>query len=312
MVYDSAELSTEDAGRLLEACLGQDAPCRSVRRLHGGMINSVLLLEFDRSPHRAVAKLSSRSGPNPFTGEEFALRYIREHSRFPVPEPYLCADAGAVLPQHVLLMECLPGDDLGNVPLTHAGREQIDRHLAELLLELHSHTGDRYGAVDGSEAASDWRDVFLVKITENVDDCRGRLPDDLIERMEAVLGYLPEWFASQSPPTLVHGDIWATNVLVEQSEGSWRVTGLVDPSGRYADVEFELAYMEVFGTVTDAFFDAYCRESPLREGYEVRRLYYWLDTMLRHVFLFGDHQYTDRAARITRELERFCSGAART
>lgn len=310
MVYDRTALDRDSAERLLEAWLGRPAGLTGIQRLHGGMINSVLLLEFDADPGAAVVKLSSRGGENPFGGEQYALQYVREHSSFPVPEPYLCRGAGELLEQHVLLLEYVPGSNLGEVALGWTDRQQIDRHLAELLLELHSHTRDTFGELgEDGDRSVDWRNLFIPKITVNLEDCRARLPAQVIERMEVVLERLPVSFESQSEPVLVHGDIWATNVMVLRN-GTWRVTGLVDPSTRYTDVEFELAYMEVFGTVTEAFFGAYCAHRPLREGYEVRRLYYWLDTMLRHVVLFGDQHYADRALRITRELERLTQGAA--
>jgi fructosamine-3-kinase len=78
----------------------------------------------------------------------------------------------------------------------------------------------------------------------------------------------------------------------------------VDPAARYADVEFELAYLEVFGTVTDAFFERYAAERPLRDGYGLRRLYYWLNTLLLHVWVFGDEGYVRRTERIAEELAR--------
>ena len=60
---------------------------------------------------------------------------------------------------------------------------------------------------------------------------------------------------------------------------------------RYADIEDELAYMESWGTVTPEFFARYCAGQRVRDGYEFRRLFYWLATYMLHVWLFGDEHY---------------------
>ena len=47
------ELTTVQAERLLQAWLGGPLECTGIRRLHGGLVNSVMLLEFDRPPGAA-------------------------------------------------------------------------------------------------------------------------------------------------------------------------------------------------------------------------------------------------------------------
>jgi fructosamine-3-kinase len=53
-------------------------------------------------------------------------------------------------------------------------------------------------------------------------------------------------------------------------------------------VEYELAYLQVFNTVGETFFDVYYAHTPKRNGYELRRLVYWLNTMIIHVDHFGN------------------------
>jgi fructosamine-3-kinase len=104
--------------------------------------------------------------------------------------------------------------------------------------------------------------------------------------------------SAQGQPTLVHGDIWAGNVMVSQGEDGWHLTGIVDPGTQYADVEMELAYLEVFNTVGADFFQEYIAHRPLRPVYELRRLFYWLNTYMIHVWIFGDAHYHTMTARI--------------
>jgi fructosamine-3-kinase len=76
-----------------------------------------------------------------------------------------------------------------------------------------------------------------------------RLVDDAIE---AALS-LP---ADAGTPTLIHGDVWEGNLLVQRQAGRWRLTGLLDPATEFADVQYELACLQVFDVPRDDFFTA--------------------------------------------------------
>lgn len=120
-------------------------------------------------------------------------------------------------------------------------------------------------------------------------------------RAEAVL-------ADAGVPTLVHGDVWEGNLIVRREAERWRLVGLLDPGSEYADVESELAYLEVFDHRRDALFAAYTARRPLRSGYERRRLFYWLHTALVHVALFGDPFFREYAARVAAAIREQATG----
>jgi fructosamine-3-kinase len=75
------------------------------------------------------------------------------------------------------------------------------------------------------------------------------------------------------------------------------LSGLIDPGGlRYVEVEMELAYLEAFKTVRPEFFRVYSERRPLRPGYGYRRLFYWLDTFMTHIWLGFGPKYHKRLA----------------
>ncbi len=302
MTFDKTTLPIESINIILQNWLENDVSCRSIQRLHGGMINSVLELGFDQPPYEAVIKVSGDAS-NSFKREAHTLRYLKEKTKFPVPKAYDCRDAGELIEQSFLLIERLPGVNLGQAQMTASQRQDVDFQLADILTELHGHQRDLYGDIDGSETHENWIDIIEPRLRENFEDTKDRLTQKSLSIIPNLLDEIPKNFASQGKPTLIHGDIWATNVMVDQNDGRWNVTGFVDPASFYADVEFELAYLEVFGTVTDSFFERYCEARPLRKGYEIRRLYYWLNTMMLHVWLFGDKHYVMRTERIAEQIK---------
>lgn len=305
-VHNNLTLTQAQAGAVLSAWLGVPAVCTAVRPMHGGMINAVFGLEFDREPFTAVIKISATDGgfassdftSGNFAAEARALDFLRSCTCFPSPQVYRLEAAPQTLTYAFLLMETIPGVCLAGLNLSQDERDALDRQLAGVLLELHSHTGGRYGAVAGEPSGRRWTEVFLPILAEvrARPEVERRLPASALSEVDRAIELAALELADAGPPTLIHGDIWDGNLIVRREGSGWRLSGIVDPGLHYADVEAELAYLEVFGGRREAFFAAYTARRPLRPGYRRRRLFYWLKTALLHVWLFGGQQYCDFTA----------------
>jgi fructosamine-3-kinase len=299
------DLTTAEAERLLGAWLGSPVTCTGIEPLEGGLVNSVFRLEFDRPPHRAVVKVHG-SETNTLETEAEALRYLGTETACPVPRAYLQDSSARVIPYTFLLMEHVPGVCLRSIDLEAAERIEIDVQLAEVLGELHSHRGERWGGLDDAKEPESWADLFTARLTEARihPAVAKRLAPDVLELIDESIDLAPPALQDAGRPTLVHGDVWDGNLMVRREGGRWLLTGLLDPSLQFADVELELAYLEVFDTPREAFFEAYNQHHPMRPGYEQRRLFYWLHTALVHVALFGDEFFRDFTARTAERITR--------
>lgn len=299
------ELTTAQAGQLLEAWLGRPVACSEVRKLRGGMVNTVLELAFDRPPHRAVVKLHGE-GRDHFAAEARSLAYLGAETACPVPDVYLLDTSQRVVPHACLLLERVPGVCLDGLDLGPADRADVEAQLAGVLAELHGHTRTWWGAVDAEPGPTRWADLVAARLA----DARAhpgvteRLPPEVLGQVDEAIAVGRPMLAGADRPTLVHGDVWSGNTMVERQDGCWRLTGLLDPDLQFADVEYELAYLEVFDVPREAFFAAYAAHHALQPGYERRRLVYWLYTGLVHVGLFGDDFFCEYTARIAAELVR--------
>ncbi len=302
--------------------------CTGIQRLSGGMINTVLRLDFDhnlesaQAPSSAVLKLNTPQGgtrsASPtdgggFAAEARALIYLHMNTCFPCPQVYLDGSLpGSViadLPYTFLLLETLPGINQVEAQLSPADNDAIDRQLAEILLELHSHTRSTFGEIDEqghneSNGCTRWSDIFLPRLVEvrQQPEIEQRLTNDVLSQVDQAIQQTENALSDQGQPTLIHGDIWAGNLIVHHVANGWRLSGIVDPGLQYADVEMELAYLEVFDTVRTAFFETYRSQQSLHPGYEFRRLFYWLNTCLVHVGFFGDSYYRAATARVAEAI----------
>lgn len=109
--------------------------------------------------------------------------------------------------------------------------------------------------------------------------CCPHIPADLARRVEALCARLPDLIPARPAPALLHGDLWAGNVLARGG----RVTGLIDPACYHGHGEVDLAMLALFGRPAPAFHAAYGPEP----GHDARRPLYQLWPALVHLRLFG-------------------------
>jgi len=261
----------------IEAALG--VAVVDVAPLSGGCIGQVYRLRL-ADGEQVVAKIDDQPHSQ-LAREGEMLRYLAAHSRLPVP---------AVLHEEngLLLMEFLPGES------RFSARAQ--EHAAELLAALHQVTAPAYGLevatlIGGLHQPNSWRDSWLAFFREQrllymgQEGVRsGRLPTAVFRRLAALCERLDRWLEEPERPSLIHGDVWTTNVLAVGDH----ITGFVDPAIYYADPEIELAFTTLFGTFSRPFFARYEEIRPLAPGFFTeRRDLYNLYPLLVHVRLFG-------------------------
>jgi fructosamine-3-kinase len=114
--------------------------------------------------------------------------------------------------------------------------------------------------------------------------------------VESVLADLPRLAGPPERPALIHGDLWAGNVL-------WGADGfnrIVDPAAHGGHRETDLAMLALFGLPhLDRALAAYHEAWPLADGWRRRVALHQLHPVLVHAVLFGG-SYGTRAGRLAR------------
>ena len=99
-----------------------------------------------------------------------------------------------------------------------------------------------------------------------------------------LIDQLPERIGGASePPSLLHGDLWSGNFLVDEQGGAV----LIDPAVYYGHREAELAMCQLFGGFSRTFYQSYRETWPLQAGAQKRIEVYQLYHLLNHLNLFG-------------------------
>jgi fructosamine-3-kinase len=239
----------------------------------------------------AVATVHDHDGgaAEAFAAEANGLRWLAQPGAVPVPAVLGVAES-------VLVLELLaPGD-----PTQRAAGE-----FGAALARMHAVGAPGFGAPwpgyiaslpldntppdnapTGSTREPDWASWYAERrLTPYLKRARdaGALSAADARPVEAVIGRVGELAGPSEPPSRIHGDLWAGNVLWPGGRGT-----LIDPAAHGGHRETDLAMLALFGAPhLDEILRAYHETVPLADGWRDRVPLHQLHPLLVHVCLFG-------------------------
>jgi fructosamine-3-kinase len=252
---------------------------RQVGAQHGYQHFMITLAGGRRAFAKVIAGEVSPDSAAAFAAEASGLRWLGEPGTVPVPE-VLAAERAALV-----ISMITPG---------RATPEAAFRFGAELA-RLHAAGADSFGApwrgfiaslpLDNTRE-SQWPDWYasrrLLPYLRLATDSGalgrqdGRLTEAVMDRIGSLAG-------PAEPPSRIHGDCWAGNVLWSGGRG-W----LIDPAAHGGHRETDLAMLALFGAPhLDRIMAGYHDTVPLAAGWRSRVPLHQLHPLLVHACLFG-------------------------
>jgi len=255
------------------------------RALPGGDIADVSLLSLENHTH-VVAKRPRADQPDTTAVEAKMLKHLAAHSALPVPKVLFQAKGMLVM---------------GYVP--HKGTKDADSAAADVaahIAALHQVRPKGKCTTYGFEAdtfigplpqvnhpSDNWANFFVEqRLIAMAQSCvnTGKLNSKQMASVEALANKLPDYLPSKPESSLLHGDLWAGNMLIDGD----RVAAFIDPAISYGHREMDLAFIDLMGGLSPAFFDTYNDLYPIEDGFfDERKALYQLWPLLVHVRLFG-------------------------
>ncbi|HVW95037.1 MAG TPA: fructosamine kinase family protein [Mucilaginibacter sp.] len=166
--------------------------------------------------------------------------------------------------------------------------------LGEQLASMHRVSANHFGLKDdnymgslrqSNRKHSKWSDFFIAERIQPMVSLafdRGLLTTNDAKGFDLLFQRLPDLF-NEEQPSLIHGDLWGGNYLIDVYEKPY----LIDPAVCYANREADIAMTTLFGGFERNFYQAYQQAFPLSEGWQ-RRIDLWnLYPLLVHLNLFG-------------------------
>jgi len=231
-------------------------------------------------PDRAAAPDPSAQFAAAFAAEANGLRWLAEAGAVPVPE-VLAATPGALV--------------ISMIPAGRATPEAAFGFGTDLA-RLHAAGADGFGApwpgfiaslpLDNTQDAGDWPQWYaqrrLLPFLSRAVDAGALRPEDA-RLVDAVIDRIGSLAGPAEPPSRIHGDCWAGNVLWSGGRG-W----LIDPAAHGGHRETDLAMLALFGAPgLDRILAGYNDTVPLAAGWRSRIPLHQLHPLLVHACLFG-------------------------
>ena len=240
-----------------------------------------------------------------FSTEATGLQWLRESNSVKVPQVLACSDD----PPFLVLEWITVGQKLNK------GQRDTDEKLGVALAALHQTEREFYGRPDRRTTGSlglpnepqvQWSGFYasqrLLPLAEIAAQRKSLAASDC-KALRKVAETLSMVAVPEESPSLLHGDLWAGNRLVDSDGNSW----LIDPAAHTGNREFDLAMMRLFGGYSQSCFDAYHEAYPLQSGYRQRVALHQLAPLTVHAIKFGGsyrsavHEALDECQRLPRK-----------
>ncbi len=236
-----------------------------------------------------------------FAAEASSLRWLAEAAAVPVPEVLAVTEAALVIsmipPGHATPSAAFRfGTELAR--LHAAGSEDFGAPWRGFIASLPLDNTPAPPPVQPAGAAPSWTQVpqwtqlppwpqwyanrrLLPYLRQALDSGALRPEDGRL--VEAVMDRIDSLAGPAEPPSRIHGDCWAGNVLWSGDRG-W----LIDPAAHGGHRETDLAMLALFGAPhLDRILAGYNDTVPLAAGWRSRVPLHQLHPLLVHACLFG-------------------------
>ena len=271
--------------------LGLGAPAR-VSGVGGGCIADARIAEFGNGV-RVFVKTAAH-GADMFSREAEGLRALAEAKALRVPEVLAVSSDGLVL-ELIETGSRTPDfyESFGRgFARLHEFRGKAcgfahDNYIGSTP-QPNRPIGQNWEEADDPDG-SDWPEFFAqrrLRFQAELASQNG-FPD-ILQLLDRAEDRITELLASAlEAPSLLHGDLWGGNYLVDERGQAC----LIDPAAYFGHREADLAMTRLFGGFEPRFYSAYQEALPLVDGHEQRLPIYQLYHLLNHLNLFGSSYY---------------------
>ncbi|MEA4910148.1 MAG: fructosamine kinase family protein [Anaerolineaceae bacterium] len=266
---------------------GDPGPLQEMHPVGGGCIHNAMQVTTPRE--RYFLKYHPHARPHTFTSEKRGLELLAVTHTVRVPQVLAAGDPSDGMPGFILQEWLAPSGASHTLDQGVLGEQLAALHRAG---QAEAYGLDQDNYIGSNPQANDWSDDWVCFFCDRrlrpqmvLAERAGRMPSLRRQRLERLMERLAHWLDGvKRRPSLLHGDLWAGNVMTGPGGGP----ALIDPAVYYGDREAELAYTSLFGGFRSRFYQAYQAAWPLEPDFEERRDLYNLYHLVNHLNLFGE------------------------
>lgn len=282
---------------------GEKTKIESASRISGGDINEAYGLTLTGGGV-IFMKTNTKKNLSLFTAEAGGLNAIAQTKTISTPQILGLGTDENNGGYSYLLLEFIAGKDRGKDYWENFARQLADMHRAStaglVSRGKYGFACDNYigRRVQANTEHETWTGFFReCRLEPQFKDAAVYFDREDLKKIIRFLDRIDEILVEPEYLSLLHGDLWAGNVIVGNDARAW----LIDPAVYVGHAEADLAMTELFGGFPPIFYDAYKETAPLQPGYERRRDVYNLYHLLNHLNMFG-RMYLSEVKRIVRRM----------
>ncbi|MEG1609317.1 MAG: fructosamine kinase family protein, partial [Clostridia bacterium] len=183
-------------------------------------------------------------------------------------------------------------------------RQKIAAEIAENIVKLQNIKGEKYGNLFEPQFEN-WNDYYKPFVLKMIDCAvelskQGILQRSIVDTMNLAYKQYDNIFDEPiSKPTLIHGDYWASNIIVDHE---FHLIGVVDPfNAMWADSEYELfALNAVYGDKLPVL-EEFQKLRKLSKKFDIKNEFYILFSEVYWVTIMK-HDNNDYLSKIAKRL----------
>lgn len=255
-----------------------DAELISSSRIgEGAAGGKIYKLEFDKKPFAAVVKTAENKSL--LKKECDYIRYIQKHADIKLPEIYADVTVDGeyfVVMEYFDAVNCLSDFVL---EASEENRQRVAEQIADNIIKLQAVKGEKYGDLLSPEF-DDWHDYYkpFVKMVMREADVlqkEGYITKHILDYVhKAYENYDVIFDEPVSKPTIIHGDYWAANILVNKN---YELAGVLDPFNcMWGDSEYELFALNAAHNGKIPVLEAFLEKQTVSRKFMLKNYFYFL------------------------------------
>jgi fructosamine-3-kinase len=272
--------------KAIENIYGKNIRIESRQPVFGGDINRAYSLNLSDGS-TIFMKTNTLQKRGIFEGEAESLDFIRQTNTVRSPEVLAL---GTDNDFSFLLLEYIRSGHADKKSSEELGIGLAQMHLADTNGFV---KGGRFGAlhdhllgsgIQDNRPMDSWIRFFAeCRLRPHFEKAAHYFDNGTRGQIDKFLNNLSNYLNEPDHPSLLHGDLWAGNYMVDENGHPW----LIDPAAYVGHAEADLALTELFGGFDRYFYEAYQSIINLDPGYRDRRDIYNLYHLVKHLNLFG-------------------------
>lgn len=247
----------------------------------GGCINSGGKLQTSKGDY-FLKWNSAIQYPGMFVAESKGLDLLRKSSSLNIPDAIL---SGAVDEFQFLVLEFVSQGKASPEYWSRFGEQLSQLHRTSSLnfgLDFDNYIGS---LPQKNKPTSSWITFFTEqRLRPQVEIAfrNDKIESKTVKKFDTLFDKLPNVLIVEKP-SLMHGDLWSGNLIVDGHGNPC----LIDPAVYFGHREAEIGFTYLFGGFHKAFYESYQANFPLENGFKSRIDLYNLYPLLVHLNLFG-------------------------